>query len=418
MSSSFSIALSALQSESQAIDTTGNNLANMNTNGFKESEVDFKDLISQYYSSSVQVGLGVSIPSGNQVFSQGSIESSQSGLAAAIQGNGLFVVQSTAGQQLYTRDGNFVLDADGVLRTETGEAVQGWTATANGINTTGATSSITVPSGQLLPPTATQNFTLNANLDAQGVAGTTTGSFSTPVQVVDSLGNTHNLTISFTRSAASANTWNYDVTIPSSDLSGGTAGQQQSLLTNPGSVTFNTDGTMSTAGGTAPVTLNIDGLADGASNMSINWNQFTNGAGSLTQYAETSSTSSSTQDGEQGAEVTSVAIQSGGQVVATYSNGQAKVEAQLALANIQNPNTLENVGNNNFMVSSATATPAIGVAQTGGRGQILGSALEASNVDMATEFTHLIIYQSGYQAASRVISTENTLNQDLFNLIH
>jgi flagellar hook protein FlgE len=422
MSSSFSIALSALEAESQAINTTGNNLANMNTDGFKESEVDFKDLFSQYYgtSSQVQTGLGVSVPQGNQVFTQGSIESSQSPLDAAIQGNGFFVVQSASGQSLYTRDGNFTTNADGVLQTQTGETVQGWMATSGGsINTTGPTTAITLPTGQVLPPTATQNFTLSANLDAQAVAGTSTGTFSAPMQIVDSLGNTHNLTVTFTQSATSANTWNYNVTIPSGDLTGGTAGQQTSLLATPGSITFNSDGTMSTTGGTAPVALNINGLADGAANMNINWNLFnSNGQGNITEYAEASNLASSSQDGNQAAQLTSVAIQSGGQVVATYSNGQTQVEAQLAMASVENPNSLQNVGNNNYAVSSDTATPAVGVPQTGGRGQILGSSLESSNVDMATEFTHLIVYQSAYQASSRVISTVNTMNQDLFSLIH
>ena len=419
MSSSFSIALSALQAESQAINTTGNNLANMNTDGFKESEVDFKDLFSQYYGSGVQAGLGVSIPQGNQVFTQGSIQSSQAPLSAAIQGNGFFVVSGASGQQLYTRDGNFTTDSNGVLRTETGEAVQGWTATTNGLNTTGTPSSITLPTGQVLPPVATQNFTLSANLSAQAVAGTASGTFSAPMQVVDSLGNTHDLTVTFTQSASAANTWNYNVTIPASDLTGGTAGQQQALLATPGTITFNSDGTMSTSGGTAPVAVAINGLADGAANMNMNWSLFdANGQGNITDYAEASNLASSSQDGNQAAQLTSVAIQTGGQVVATYSNGLTKVAAQLAMASVENPNSLQNIGNNNFAVTSETATPAIGVAQTAGRGQILGSSLESSNVDMATEFTHLIVYQSGYQASSRVISTVNNMNQDLFSLIH
>lgn len=418
MASSFSIALSALEAESQAINTTGNNLSNMNTNGFKASEVDFKDLFSQYYGA-VQVGLGVDVPVGNQLFTQGSIQGSQSPLAAAIQGDGFFVVSSQSGEQLYTRDGNFTTDANGVLRTQTGEAVQGWTASASGISTNGPTSSITLPTGQTLPPKATQNFTLTANLDAQAVAGTSTGTFSTPMQVVDSLGNTHDLTITFTQSATAANTWNYDVTIPSGDLTGGTAGQQQSLLASPGSITFNSNGTLSSSGGTAPIALTINGLADGAANMNLNWNLFdSNGNGNITNYAETSNLASSTQDGNQAAQLTSVAIQTGGAVVATYSNGQTKVEAQVAMASIENPESLQNVGNNNFAVTGLTATPAIGSPQTGGRGQILGSSLESSNVDMATEFTHLIVYQSGYQASSRVISTVNNMDQDLFSLIH
>lgn len=422
MSSVFSIALSSLQAESEAINTTGNNLANMNTDGFKGSDVDFKDLFSQYIgnASSFQTGLGVSVPVNNQLFTQGAIQTTAAPLAAAIQGNGFFVVNSSSGQQLFTRDGNFTQNAQGILQTQTGEDVQGWTAAANGtINTSGPTGSIVLPAGTTLAPQATQNFTIGANLNAQGVAGTVTGTYSAPMQVVDSLGNTHNLTITFTRSAASPNTWSYDVTIPGGDLTGGTAGTQQSVLAAPGTVTFNTDGTMSTAGGTAPVAINVNGLADGAANMSMNWNLFdANGNGQLTNYAQTSSLGSSKQDGNQAAQLNSVAISTGGAVVAIYSNGQQKVEAQLALAAIQNPTSLENVGNNNLSVSTLTATPAIGIPQTGGRGQILGGSLESSNVDMAKQFTNLIVYQSAYQASSRVISTANNMNQDLMQLIH
>jgi flagellar hook protein FlgE len=297
-------------------------------------------------------------------------------------------------------------------------------ASAGTINSSGVPGNIVLPVGSLLPANATQNFSLNGNLDSAGVAGTSTGTFSQPIQVVDSLGNTHNLTVTFTKSATANNVWSYDVTIPGGDLTGGTAGTQQSVLTGaPGSLTFNSDGSLVTTTGTPPVAIppaavKISGLADGASNMNINWNLLNSTGGTLTQYAETSAASSSTQDGKQAAQLTTVAIQTGGQVVATYSDGRTQVEAQLALASIANPDSLQNVGNNNLAVSASTATPAIGVAQTGGRGKIEGSALEGSNVDMATEFTNLIVYQSGYQAASRVISTENTISQDLLNLIH
>ena len=308
MSSTFSIALSSLSAESEAINTTGNNLANMNTDGFKGSEVDFKDLFSESLgdASGFQVGLGVSAPVSNQIFSQGAIQTSTAPLASAIQGNGFFVVNSTAGQQMFTRDGNFTLDSNGVLRTQTGEAVQGWTASGSGaITTAGATGNIVVPTGAILAPVATKNFSVNANLDAQAVAGSTTGTtagtFSAPIQVVDSLGNTHDLTVTFTRSATTANSWTYDVTIPGGDLSGGTAGTQQSVLAAPGTITFNTDGTMSTSGGTSPVAVNITGLADGAANMSVNWNLFdSSGSGQITQYAEASNLASSTQDGNRG----------------------------------------------------------------------------------------------------------------------
>src|SRR5690348_1909097 len=423
MSSMFSIALSGLKAQSQAINTTGNNLANMNTDGFKQSAVNFKDLFSEFLgvSSGFQTGLGVSPPVSTQLFTQGPIQSSLSPLAAAVQGDGLFLVQSPADQQLFTRDGNFLLDETGVLKTQTGERVQGWMASASGaINTSGVPGDIALPSGAILPPVATQSFSMNANLDASSAVSTT---FSQPLTVVDSLGNTHDLTLSFTKTGT--NTWSYDVTIPAADV--GATGAPVSLLTplvpaGPYTVGFKTDGTIDpvlTTGGTAPVSATATGLADGAADVTMSWNLFdANGNGTLTQYGQPSSVGGSKQDGTQAAQLTSVSIQNGGQIVATFSNGQKRVEAQLALASIQNPTSLQNAGNNNFASTSDTANPAIGIPQTADRGQILGGALEGSNVDMATEFTNLIVYQSAYQANSRVISTADQMNQDLFNVIH
>ena len=423
MSSTFSIALSGLKAQSQAINTTGNNLANMNTDGFKGSAVNFKDLFSEFLgvSSGFQTGLGVSPPISSQLFTQGAIQSSLSGLAAAVQGDGFFVVKSPAGQQLFTRDGNFQLDKAGVLKTQTGETIQGWMATPGGvINTSGIPGDIALPSGAILPPVATQNFSMNANLDASSAVGAT---YSQPISVVDSLGNTHDLTINFNKTAS--NTWSYDVTIPAADVAA--TGAPVSLLTPltaPATYTvgFKTDGTIdpaATTGGAAPASASITGLADGAAAMTMNWNFFdTSGNGTMTQYGQPSSVASSKQDGTQAAQLTSVSIENGGQIVATFSNGQKRVEAQLALASIQNPTSLQNAGNNNFATTSDTSNPAIGVPQTADRGQILGGALEGSNVDMATEFTNLIVFQSAYQANSRVISTADQMNQDLFNVIH
>jgi flagellar hook protein FlgE len=418
MASTFSIALSALQAESDAIDITGDNLANLNTDGFKGSSVDFKDLFSQYSGADAghQIGLGVSLPITNQNFAQGSIQNSTSPMSAAIQGNGFFCVTSAAGQQLYTRDGNFTVNASGVLQTQTGENVQGWNATTSGINTNLPATNITIPTNAVLAPQATQNISVSANLDASAAAGSADATLSAPIQITDSLGNTHTLTVTFSKSTTAGNSWDYNVTIPGQDVSGGTSGTPQSLAS--GTLGFSNTGVLNTSGGSSiPIALN--NLADGAGNMSINWNLVDgSGAPTMTQYAETSNSSATSQDGFQAANLTSVTLQNGGQIVASFSNGQQKVVAQLAIANIQNPDSMESVGNNNFSPTTATATPTLGVPQTGGRGQVLGNALESSNVDMASQFTNLIVYQSAYQASSRVISTADQMSQDLLNLIH
>jgi len=417
--SAFSAALSALQAESAGIDTTGNNLANLNTTGFKGSNVEFQSMVSQAIglggASSSSVGLGVSAPLNIQQFTQGSIQTTSSPLDCAIQGNGFFLVNNASGDQVFTRDGSFTVNANGVLQTQTGDNVQGWMAVSGVLNTNGVPGNIVVPAGTTLPPVITQNMSMEVNLNANALADDTS-TFSQPIQVYDSLGQAHTLTVSFVKTGSNA--WTATVTIPGADV-GSTSDVQvgtQALTFDPAT------GLLATPAATdnpVAISLGSNTLADGATLPDFDWNLYAaNGTPTLTQYAEASALSSSAQDGSAAAQMTSIAITSGGEVTATFSNGETKVEAQLALADIRNPDSLSNVGNNQFVATGETAEPAIGAPQTGGRGQILGSALEASNVDMATQFTNLIVYQRGYEAATKVISTADQMSQDLVNLIH
>jgi flagellar hook protein FlgE len=411
MSSAFSIALSSLQAQSEGINVAGNNLANINTTGFKGSNLDFRDLVAG------TSGMGVAKPVAERVFSQGAITTSASPWAAAIQGSGFFMLQSPSGESLYTRDGDFTVSATGVLQTLSGEKVQGWTATQGTLNTNGIPGDIIVPTGQTSPPQATTNLTFTANLNAAGSASAGTNTLSVPASVVDSLGTTHTLTISFTKSTTAANSWAYDVTIPGQDLATGTTGVQTSILTSPGTLTFNANGTL-TAASSAPIPLSVTGLANGASNLSIGWNPLnSNGTGAITQYAQLSSYDALKQNGLEAGTLNDVSIGAGGQILASFSNGQQKAVGQLALATFQNPGSLQSVGGNNYMTSGSTAAASIGVPQTGGRGDIVNGSLEGSNVDIGTQFTSLITYQRGYQASSKVITTEDNVLQDLLGLI-
>ena len=215
--SSFSIALSGLTADSAALDVVGNNLANLNTTGYKDSHVSFYDLLqTSVAGGSTQIGGGVSAPQTERIFNQGSIQLTGGSYDAAIKGNGFFVVRDPSGNTLYTRAGNFNLDANGNLTTATGQFVQGWTAQNGVVNTSGATGTITIPSNALQTPSATQNFAMTINLNAAGVVGQSSGSFSTPIQVVDSLGVEHTLTVNFTETAPG--NWNYEVDIPGADL--------------------------------------------------------------------------------------------------------------------------------------------------------------------------------------------------------
>ena len=415
--SSFSIALSGLNADSAALDVVGNNLANLNTTGYKDSNVSFYDLLQQSVAGgSTQIGGGVSAPQTERVFSQGSIQATGGSYDAAIQGNGFFVVQDPSGNTLYTRAGNFNLDANGNLVTATGQLVQGWVAQNGVVNTSGAVGNITLPSDALQTPSATQNFSLSLNLNAAGVPTEASGSFSAPMQVVDSLGETHDLTVNFTET--SPGNWNYEVDIPGEDLTSGTAGTPSAVAN--GTLTFDANGNLTDpAPPAATVAVAITGLLDGANDMNLNWNLATeNGTGTsvVTQYAATSAVSASSQDGVPASQVTQVSIANGGAITAQFSDGNQVVIGQLALASVSNPDSLIAVGQNNFEVGAKTATPVIGVPNTGTLGTVQGGSLETSTVNIATEFTNLIVYQNSYQANSKVISTLDQLTQALLAL--
>src|SRR5258708_5664455 len=226
MFTSFSTALSALNATATAVDVVGNNLANLNTPGFKTSVCYFRDLVTQSLGAGLgetQVGFGTGTPLTIRQFTQGAIQASTGLLDAAVQGDGLFVLKNSQGNPLYTRAGNFQVDDAGNLLTNTGERVQGWTnidSTTGTVDTNGATGDIIVPVGAAKQPIATNQFTLDLNLDSS-VPADATSKFSDTIKVYDSLGTTHVLTVHFQKTGA--NQWGYSVSIPGQEVTGGTA---------------------------------------------------------------------------------------------------------------------------------------------------------------------------------------------------
>jgi|ERR1035438_643875 flagellar hook protein FlgE len=421
MFTSFSTALSALDATSTAIDVVANNLANLNTTGYKDSSVSFQDLVTESTGAGLaqtQVGFGVAPPVTTAQFTQGSLETAGGTLDSAIQGQGFFVIKSPTGAQQYTRDGTFQLDSNGTLQTSNGADVQGYSVTNGVVNTNQAVGNIMVQQGQIRQPVATSNISVSMNLDSTPAVGAASNSFSTPIQVIDSLGNPLTLTMTYTQNAASPLQWSYQVTVPGNATTGGTPGTPTDLLASPGTLTFNSSGQLvspTAASGTVP--LSITGLSDNASDMNINFNLYnSSGNPTITQFSQASAVSANSQDGVPSAQVVSVAMANGGQVMAQYSDGTQEVVAQLALANISNPESMTAVGNNDYEASASTALPAIGTANTGGRGQILGGELESSTVDIAKEFTNLITLQRAYEANSKVVTTVDQLSQTTINL--
>jgi flagellar hook protein FlgE len=420
MFTSFSTALSALNATSTAIDVVGNNLANLNTPGFKTSEVCFKDLVTQSLGAGLgetQVGFGVGLPLTVRQFTQGAIQTTGGVLDGAIQGDGFFVAKDASGAQVYTRAGNFAVDKTGNMLTATGQAVQGWMVNpATGkLDTNGAWGNIVVPVGSLNPPTPTSQFTVDLNLNSAAAADATS-SFSTPIAVYDSLGTSHVLTIDFQKTGA--NQWTYQVSMAGDEISGGTPGTPYAISGASGTLTFNGSGQLTDPAPGSPMAFSLTGLTDGATDLNLSWDPFTStGASRITQFAQVSAQSASWQDGSEAGQLNSVGLADGGQIVAKYSNGAQVVVAQLAMASIRNPESLIAIGNNEYGLSALTAAPVIGTPGTGGRGGVAGGAIEASTVDMAQQFTNLIQYQRDYQANAHVVTTADQLSQDTINLI-
>jgi flagellar hook protein FlgE len=430
---SFSAGLSGLNAFSSWLGVIGNNLANMNTIGYKSSGVSFQDLVSQTMSGSgnnpTQVGLGVALGQISPIFSQGAIESTRESTNAAIQGGGFFVVNGSAGES-YTRAGNFSFDSNGVLVTTDGSRVQGWTATdpvTGAILATGPTSDITVTPGALRAPVATTQFSTLSNLNSGAAVGNT---FTTSVQMYDSLGQSHVMSVTYTKAAtvspAAAN-WSVRVEVPGADVTGGTVGTPFSVLA--GSLSFDATGRMSSFTPTSPATGGGTGatMADvafatpiwrnGAAASSLSWD-IVNAAGtpSITGYAAASATSSISQNGGAAGMLDNVSIAADGTIYASFGSGQSVAVGQLALANFNNPKGLMKQGSNLYSASQAAGIASVGTAGTGGRGSLIGSAIEGSNVDIAQEFTSMILAQRGYQANSKSITVSDELLQETLNL--
>jgi flagellar hook protein FlgE len=416
MGTAFSNALSGLNANALAIDVVSGNLANQNTVGYKANQVSFEDLVNESIGSQFGTNLvgGSAIPTSNRAFSQGAISSTGQPYDAAIQGNGFFMLQRTDGQQAFTRAGNFQVDANGHLLTQAGDAVEGWNSVNGVLNTNVAPTGVVLPVAGLRTPVASTQFSLNLNLNANAAVGSPDGTFSSPMQVVDSLGTTHVLTVTYTKSGAGS--WDYSISVPAADLTN--PGNPPSPIAS-GTLTFDSNGHLTDpAPGASPVQVAIQGLADGAADLPLNWNLYdASGNSQVTQLSQASANLGSSQDGVRPGQLTGITVGNNGQLTATYSNGDNVAVAQLALASILNPSSMVDLGNNSFGVTSATAVPSIGTPGTGSRGGIAGAALESSTVDIATEFTHLLVYERGYQANSKVVTTEDQVVQTTLALI-
>lgn len=382
-------AISGLRSHQTMLDVTGNNIANVNTTGFKASATQFQDTLSQLTrgasgaqaesggSNPAQIGLGVQVAAISTNFSQGSAQATGRSTDMMISGDGFFVVQS-GGETLYTRAGSFSFDAGGRLVTPDGALVQGWTAVNGVVPTTGgATGNITLPQNAVAPAIATTSVTMTGNLPA----GTAVGDVLTrDVDVYDATGASRTVSMEFTRTATG---WNTKAT--------------DGATVSTGALVYNAAGKVSSGG-----TLTVNGIAIDLS--------------TTTGFADLNTIAASKQDGREPGTLQSFSLAKDGTLVGSFSNGSTEAIARIALATFVNPGGLEKAGGSTYRTSINSGGATLGTAGTGGIGSLMGGALEMSNVDLSQEFTNLIVAQRGFQANARIITTSDEVLQELTNL--
>lgn len=377
--------ISGLRSHQTMLDVTGNNIANVNTAGFKSSTTQFQDTLSQMTQGAggpqtgvggtnpAQIGLGVQVAGITTNFAQGSAQATGKATDLMISGDGFFVTR-TGGETLYTRAGSFDFDADGRLVTSDGKIVQGYTATNGVVNQGGALGDITLPLGAAAPAVATRNAGVTGNLPSDAAVGKV---LEREIEVYSEDGTKSALSLTFTRTAGG-----WDVTAPGAPTT---------------SMTFDAAGRLTGGGATT-----VGGVAVDLS--------------AVTGYAKLETVSVSEQDGRAAGTLQGFSVSKDGTLVGQFSNGQSLAVGRIALATFANPVGLEKAGASGFRATANSGAATVGAPGSPGVGGLAAGTLEMSNVDLSAEFTNLIVAQRGFQANARIITTSDEVLQELTNL--
>jgi flagellar hook protein FlgE len=429
-------AISGLTSQSDAFGNISDNVANSQTDGFKRVDTSFVDYLTTSTPSQNQPGAVVAQPDYvNNV--QGAITQTDSPLNLAIAGQGFFAVSQQTGevasqptfnpQQFYTRAGDFTLNSQGYLVNSAGEYLNGWPVD----KVTGVVNENTLAPIQItqtaLNPVATQNVTLSANLPATPAAGTGTAAspISSNITVYDSLGTAHTVTLGWSQNAT--DDWTVTITAPDAATPAvGTADVQFGPVVSGNAVASGTIGQIGsvtgtiatngyTGGGVATMSMSMD-FGQGPQTVNLNLGTY-GGSSGLTQYAGTTyDLQGISQDGVPPGSYSGVTTQANGNVVVNYNNGQTTTIAQVPLITFNAPNALQGQNGQSFTATTNSGTPLADAANTNGAGSIVVSSVEGSNVDIATEFSQLIVAQQAYSANAKVITTANDMLQATINM--
>lgn len=416
----FEQGLSGLEASSQNLSVIGNNVANASTVGFKASEVLFSDVYANSLSGAgaSQVGIGVSVGSVEQQFTQGTITSSSNPMDIAINGGG-FYQMSNNGTISYTRNGQFQLDKSGNIVNAAGDILQGYSANSAGVLQTGSTANLTINTANIAP-SATTKVDAVLNLDSQDAIPATTPfsatnsatyNNSSSVTIYDSLGNSHVLqsyyVLTGTTGGASGTepTWEVYATLDGTAVAG--ANPDGSV----GTLTFTSAGAIDTTATTVPIAMSLP-LTNGATTPLAFNLDFTG----TTQYGAAFATTTLTQDGYTSGQLSGFSASADGTIVGTYTNGKSATLGQIALASFTDPNGLQNLGNNEWAATATSGAALVGTPGTGNLGVLQSSATEDSNVDLTSQLVNMITAQENYQANSQTIKTEETILQTLVTL--
>ncbi len=453
--------VSGLQNHQTRMDVIGNNISNVNTTGFKRGRVNFQDMISQQIAGAAKpteelggvnpkdVGLGMTIATIEQVFTQGNLQSTGVSTDVAIQGNGFFILKNGE-ESFYTRNGQFGLDRDGTLvNPANGQRVQGWMAVdVNGeqiVRTSATPTDLVIPVGSKDPAKETANvlFACNLNkntpeiMEGASESDVLKGTWATEQKIYDSFGNEHNLTVSFRRVAGNPNAWEATVNVDQNNADftqtriglGTTDGVQNTFIVefdNMGALRSVTDsaGNVSNPEGEIVLTTSYtvpEAEADENGNParhSFNINLGTIGSfkNTITQSASKSTTKAYSQDGYTLGYLDNFKIDSSGTITGVYSNGTNRVIGQLALATFANDRGLEKAGDNTYVETNNSGQANIGESGVAGKGSLLAGALEMSNVDLSEQMTDMIVTQRGFQSNAKTIQTADTLLETVLSL--
>lgn len=420
--------VSGLTANSSALAVISDNIANVNTVGYKRSGVDFSALVNAQNSNTTYNAGGVLPLTRQQISLQGSLEQSRSTTDLAISGDGFFIVSpnnqqlSNGGSVLFTRAGSFTIDANGYMVNAQGLFLQGWPVNSDGSVVSSPTSLSAIEPinisgvGGLAEPTANVGINANLNSDQASFAGAYTAGdmatgavtphFESSLEVFDSLGAPRTIAFGFLKTGP--NTWQVEsYARPNTNITGG--GVSGGLLAS-GTLTFNADGTVQSATGTVGSTFTIPwATSTGAASQDIDLDLRTG----MTQFAKSFGVTSVTADGVPPGDLVGLVLEGDGYLTAQFSNGRARALYQIPLATFLNPNGLAPDQGGAFRTTLESGLYNINSANAGGAGRIVSGALEASNVDLAAEFTNLITTQRAYSAASRIITTADQMLEEL-----